>query len=289
MRNLDSCRCWRCTLCTCKVRNKFLVNFWNRTILLCIPCICLLVWEVKVHYLAHKSQPLAFNLNHINVVPIPTSCFFNIHCNLIFPSKLTFSNWYPSSCPSKILYLFLSSSCEPHIRKESKRQRQRERKESLQQEEETKFSRCWGRRTGSNKMMKPEHFWVQWGVVFYFISLLLPPSHPLPLIDGERASGWIWDVVGTRFRDGNWIWIGRSIDFKTNADAVPVSTLPFTPCWDIVTVNYMVDNSTSNKVLHTVQPTLDIRPFVMDCPSTSPHVLFRTWRDKKTFVLICFL
>jgi hypothetical protein len=36
---LDSCRCWRCTLCPCKVRNKFLVNFWNRAILLCIPCI----------------------------------------------------------------------------------------------------------------------------------------------------------------------------------------------------------------------------------------------------------
>ena len=40
MRNLDSCRCWRCTFCPCKVRNKFLVNFWNRTILLGIPCIC---------------------------------------------------------------------------------------------------------------------------------------------------------------------------------------------------------------------------------------------------------
>jgi hypothetical protein len=26
-------------LCPCKVRNKFLVNFWNRTIPLCIPCI----------------------------------------------------------------------------------------------------------------------------------------------------------------------------------------------------------------------------------------------------------
>ena len=36
MRNSDSCRCWRCTFCPCKVRNKFLVNFWNRTILLCI-------------------------------------------------------------------------------------------------------------------------------------------------------------------------------------------------------------------------------------------------------------
>ena len=38
MRNLDICHCWRCTLCPCKVRNKFLVNFRNRTILLCIPC-----------------------------------------------------------------------------------------------------------------------------------------------------------------------------------------------------------------------------------------------------------
>jgi hypothetical protein len=34
-----SCRCWRRTLSPCKVRNKFIVNFWNRTILLCIPCI----------------------------------------------------------------------------------------------------------------------------------------------------------------------------------------------------------------------------------------------------------
>jgi hypothetical protein len=35
--NLDSCRCWRCTFYPCKVRNRFLVNFWNRTILLWIP------------------------------------------------------------------------------------------------------------------------------------------------------------------------------------------------------------------------------------------------------------
>ena len=39
MRNLDSCCCWRCTLCPRKVRNRFLVNFWNHNILLCIPCI----------------------------------------------------------------------------------------------------------------------------------------------------------------------------------------------------------------------------------------------------------
>ena len=32
------CRCWRCMLCPCKVSNKFLVNFWNCAILLCISC-----------------------------------------------------------------------------------------------------------------------------------------------------------------------------------------------------------------------------------------------------------
>jgi len=31
-RNLDSCRCWLCRLCLCKVRNNFVVNFWFRTI-----------------------------------------------------------------------------------------------------------------------------------------------------------------------------------------------------------------------------------------------------------------
>jgi hypothetical protein len=42
---MDSCRCWRCALCPCKVRNKFLVNFWNRTILLCISCIQCLAYR----------------------------------------------------------------------------------------------------------------------------------------------------------------------------------------------------------------------------------------------------
>jgi len=64
MSNLDSFRCWRCTLCPCKVRNKFLVNFWNRTILLCIPCILLFkdcvrhycyVWIL--HFYFELSQP----------------------------------------------------------------------------------------------------------------------------------------------------------------------------------------------------------------------------------------
>jgi hypothetical protein len=54
MRNLDSCRCWRWTLCPCKVRNKFLVNFWNRTILLCISCISLFQ-SVQISSRAHTA------------------------------------------------------------------------------------------------------------------------------------------------------------------------------------------------------------------------------------------
>ena len=50
-----SCCCWRCTLCPCKVRNKFLVNFWNHTILLCITCITLNPTNVVFTYDFHKT------------------------------------------------------------------------------------------------------------------------------------------------------------------------------------------------------------------------------------------
>ena len=44
MRNLDSCRRWWCMLCPCNVRHKFVIHFWNRTILLCMPCtVCVVV------------------------------------------------------------------------------------------------------------------------------------------------------------------------------------------------------------------------------------------------------
>jgi hypothetical protein len=43
MRNWDSCRCWRCRLCPWKFINKFLVNFWTCTFILCIPCIYIYV------------------------------------------------------------------------------------------------------------------------------------------------------------------------------------------------------------------------------------------------------
>ena len=71
MRDLDSCRCWRCTLCPCKVRNKFLVNFWNRTTLLCIPCISFvsqnLYWiHVSTKFITLKS-PLNTDISGTNI------------------------------------------------------------------------------------------------------------------------------------------------------------------------------------------------------------------------------
>jgi hypothetical protein len=39
IRNAGCSRCWQCMLRPCKMRNKFFINFWNRTILLCITSI----------------------------------------------------------------------------------------------------------------------------------------------------------------------------------------------------------------------------------------------------------
>ena len=58
MRNLDSCRWWRCTLCPCKVRNEFLVNFWNRTILLCILCTFVIISRIILLGMRNVSDKL---------------------------------------------------------------------------------------------------------------------------------------------------------------------------------------------------------------------------------------
>ena len=52
MRNFDSCHCWRCTLCPCKVRNKY-VNFWNRTIFCVYP---IYVQQINISYPVQLSQ-----------------------------------------------------------------------------------------------------------------------------------------------------------------------------------------------------------------------------------------
>ena len=71
MRNLDSCHCWRCTLCPCKLRNKFLVNFRNRTILLCVPCISAvkaLFFKESYKLLTKKYMEYIHEHNHEDTV-----------------------------------------------------------------------------------------------------------------------------------------------------------------------------------------------------------------------------
>jgi hypothetical protein len=75
MRNLDSCRCWRCTLCPSKVRNKFLVNFWNRTILLCIPSIVNILFT---YFISSFHSQHSFHL-FLFCVPFRYACNISQH------------------------------------------------------------------------------------------------------------------------------------------------------------------------------------------------------------------
>ena len=82
MRILDSFRCWRCTLCPCKVRNKFLVSFWNRTILLCIPCISLNLSQWLIYSCQINSSDLYLKmLIFINQIlrVISAKLIFDVH------------------------------------------------------------------------------------------------------------------------------------------------------------------------------------------------------------------
>ena len=104
MRNLDSCCCWRCTLCPCKVRNRFLVNFFNRIILLCIPCI-------KGQFLYHRLQgfTLLFKISDYNFVWMYmfSVCYGN-QCFLSSPGTLGRKVLMDSSVPKiflRTLYL----------------------------------------------------------------------------------------------------------------------------------------------------------------------------------------
>jgi hypothetical protein len=50
MRNLDSCRRWRCMLCPCKVRNTFFIHFWYAPFF----CVC----PVYIHSVVKLKKKL---------------------------------------------------------------------------------------------------------------------------------------------------------------------------------------------------------------------------------------
>ena len=59
------------TSCPSKVRNKFLVNFWNRTVLLCIPCIILT--EPPIVNLIKKCTINIYTLDLFSIRPVDDS------------------------------------------------------------------------------------------------------------------------------------------------------------------------------------------------------------------------
>ena len=121
MRNLDSCRCWRCTSCPCKVRNKFLVNFWNCTIHLYTPCIVRLnlytyeyLWATKIDLFAtcgthacNWSNPDLQSLHFCNSDFWPHYEHGWQRSVFLVPSILQFGAERVIARPRRKIYLFL--------------------------------------------------------------------------------------------------------------------------------------------------------------------------------------
>jgi hypothetical protein len=57
LKNLNSYRCWRCKFCPCNIRNKFLVNFWNRTIIF-KHAVLISHWEIRQHFTVTNGDRL---------------------------------------------------------------------------------------------------------------------------------------------------------------------------------------------------------------------------------------
>jgi len=75
-----------------------------------------ILWNSKLHYLAHKSTPTLHILSQMNKVQSLPFYFFRIHFNIILPSTPTSSKrLQPSGFPSKVCMYCLSIPCVPHV------------------------------------------------------------------------------------------------------------------------------------------------------------------------------
>jgi hypothetical protein len=84
MRNVDSCRRWRCMLCPCNVRHTLFIHFWNRTILLCMPCIYVLFIILLVYL--HRDEVRVYSFSG-SPFATQASVLYNCWRSIVYQTK----------------------------------------------------------------------------------------------------------------------------------------------------------------------------------------------------------